>query len=97
MSEEQVAARLVADIETHLAWFHFSALTIGCILMLTAVFLSARAYAALSEARLLYYRGRVHETDGAHGGGARRQSTPANINAAANRRKIPTRRGRTLP
>lgn len=97
MNEEQVAARLVADIETHMIWFHFAVLTIGCILILTAVFLSARAYAALSEARMIYFRGRLHESDGALRINAARRSTPENIAAAAIRRKATAQGRRTLP
>jgi hypothetical protein len=96
MEEQQVAALLLEDVETHFAWIVFGVLFVACALVVIASVLAARAYAALDETRILLHG--VHDAGNAKstaGGG--RVATPENINASTRRQKIRTRRGRSLP
>lgn len=85
----------MSDLHSNIAWFEFGALLIACILLIISAVLAARAYAALSEMRMLTHRADMGSP--AHGrlSGAR-QSTPENIGAAARRVKARANR-RSLP
>ncbi len=97
MDEQQVAALLVNDVQTHFAWFQFAVIFIALALILVSVALASRAYAALSEARILFYRASERD-DGAVGARlSGRVATSETINAASRARKVRTRRGRTIP
>ena len=96
MEEQQVAALLISDVQTHFAWFQVAVLFVVLVLIIISMVLAIRAYAVLSEARILYAR--------ASAAGAERASqspgriaTAAAINAAMRGRKVRLGRGRTLP
>ena len=96
MEEQQVAALLVSDVQAHFAWFQFAVLFVVLILIIVSMTLAVRAYAVLSEARILYVRAsEIGVRQGA--GSGPRVATADAINAAARGRKLRLGRGRTLP
>jgi len=91
MSEQQVAELLARDLSSNFAWVQLGFAATGCVLLVFAAVLAARAHALLSEARLTMYKQRRQRR-------ARysRQSTPQNINAASQRKPVRVR-PKTLP
>ena len=96
MEEQQVAALLVSDVQTHFAWFQFAVMFVVLVLIIVSMTLAVRAYAVLSEARILFSR----VADAGAGREPRvapRIATSGAINAAVRGRKAPPGRRRTLP
>lgn len=90
MQEQTVAAVLASDIKSNLAFLEAGAFLATMVLALIGAFLAARAYAALSEARILFWRSSeiAQALSGAQGRPPRR-ATPDAINAVVQRKKIP--------
>lgn len=96
MEEGQVAALLISDVQAHFAWFQIAVFLAILVLIIVSITLSIRAYAALSEARILYFRA-SRLTAASAENAPPRIATPIAINAAGRPKKIRAYRGRTLP
>lgn len=87
MNEQQTAALLASDIQNHLAWFQVSILLVAMFLIVIALILFSRAYAALTEARMIQSQF-ASENAGSTGSAQPRIATAGNINAGTKARKI---------
>ena len=97
MNEQEVAARLVADVEANLAWIQIGSIAVGSVLLIVSSFLFVRAYSALAEARVLYARYSPGADGSAKRQSAQRQATPQNISKAGSPGKPVLRTRRRLP
>ncbi len=91
MEESAVSAVLMNDIQEHWAFLQIAVFLMTLTLAIVGAFLATRAYAVLSDARILYWRSHEAEKGMSQKQSARR-ATPDAINSAADRKKVSTGR-----
>jgi len=93
MEEQEVAARLVSDIEANMTWLQLGGITAAAVLALVGVVLAMRAYTVLSEARQLYWKASALSEAAGAAGSARAARAEA-IKAASSKKKLRSNRVR---
>jgi len=93
MEEQEVAARLVSDIEANMTWLQLGGVAVTVTLAVIGIVLAMRAYAVLSEARALYWKASAL-SDAAKNAGGARAALAAAIKAQGSRKKLKTNRVR---